>query len=1171
MNPSLSDHVHETLLRAWVLGTLPDEVVLKAQRHVQTCPTCAALVRRWFEEPTVEDGALCVDPAPGELTREQSRSQPSAAHPLLQPQRVFGGDSPAFGQKTCEQQSHPAAHSPGELPMIAEYELLAELGHGGMGVVYKALHRPLNRIVALKMLLAGRWATPRMLNRFLFEARTAAAIKHPYIVPIYAFGYWQGLPYYTMPYIKGRALHALLAEGPLEVKTAARLVCELAQAMACAHQMGIVHRDLKPHNVIIDTEGHPHILDFGLAKWTAEENPLTHSGEIVGTPNYMAPEQVRGETRLIGPPTDVYALGAILYALLTGRPPLQAAHVVETLRLVENQDPAPPRVLNPTIPWDLEKVCLKALQKSPERRYATAAEIGDDLQRFLEGRPVLARAIGYHERVFKWCRRHVAETALLGTLLLVTIVGLSWLLYYDYSLALSQLRAQHYEHKSMQLAEQRQRAEDAANMQLQYSLLHAAQREVAHGALGWPSRTQALIEQAAEAAPLTREVSSWRSVLAASLQGTEFRTAAQFLPGYDSGTVAFHPQHPWLAVGKRRAEVYENPFRLSIHLLEYPSGKKLRTWMIPTQASEYFSRGKPDLIRQLRWCPQGRWLVAITRFANAWLIDSTNPQPSEQLLPLGYHHRVCLQFAPDGQTLYTAAYDPQDQGVVKRWQLGSSATLLVSQPVQKPMALAFGQDSSQLLVLSSEMLLVLKADTLELQQRLPHHSADHFSAAPTGDILLFSSPFGLLWGDTQGGLIRGPLQPHLRAPFHSGMVSSLLWSPTGEMFLHQAYGGNSIHIWDAASGQVLAEWPHQDMTGDAAFDATGHYVAISDNRQVQLLEIVRSPEHTVAAVQLDPVLASTLSPTGTELITIAHDHSNSGQSACIRAWDVTHTSCRPIIRLQYAGLGKYHLEQAAGAYHPQGDYYVVTAVFDATVACYRSGNHECLWGQKFTSPRDVTFTTDGAQLWLADDTDIYATTDIERPVWRRWSNPWAKLNGTGLIYAMAAGRHRVLAGDREGKILLFSTELPPVTNSLSPLWVKVLLPRDTVTALALAADEQHAYAAGLSGDLVRIRLSDAATQRVVAAHREGINQLLMLSDDVLISGSQDHTVRFWRWPPQAEKPELLFEMIQKAPVTRLTLSAQKNKLGIVAAQEHGVHLWDLDALFRRFESLGLMW
>ena len=272
------------------------------------------------------------------------------------------------------------------------YQFEAELGRGGMGVVCRARQLSLGRTVALKQMLLGSQASAADRTRFRTEAEAAAKLEHPNIVPVYEVGLHDGQPYFTMKLVEGETLSERLAGGPLPPRAAVRILAEVARAVQYAHQQGILHRDLKPSNILLDADDHPFVMDFGLAKRLETDSGLTRTGAIIGTPNYMAPEQAAGQRGTLGPASDVYALGSILYHLLTGRPPFQAATAVDTVMMLLEQDPLPPRQLNRKLDRSLELITLKCLQKPADLRYASAAALADDLEAYLAGEPVAARS-----------------------------------------------------------------------------------------------------------------------------------------------------------------------------------------------------------------------------------------------------------------------------------------------------------------------------------------------------------------------------------------------------------------------------------------------------------------------------------------------------------------------------------------------------------------------------------------------------------------------------------------------------------------------------------------------------------------------------------------------------------------------------------------------------------
>jgi tetratricopeptide (TPR) repeat protein len=406
-------------------------------RHLKACPACSTL----FDTLQGTDGRA----AAGHDGKADAAAELSAAPTVVSlfPRSVASVDAvPATLQHAGRPltQTGTGAATPGDgaaagapLPAVPGYELRAVLGKGGMGVVYRAEQVALKRTVALKMVLAGGHADAEALARFRGEAEAVARLRHPNIVQIYEIGEHNGLPFFSLEYVSGGSLHQYLDGTPLPARAAAALIETAARAIHHAHERDIVHRDLKPANILLDRPpgagradlGTPKIADFGLAKRLDDANLRTASGAVLGTPSYMAPEQAAGRTAATGPLSDVYALGAILYELLTGRPPFKGAMPTDTLLQVVSQEPVPPRRLNAQVPRDLETICLKALEKQPGRRYASAQELADDLGRFARGEPIRARPVGGFEQGWRWCRRNPAVALLSAAALLLLVGGLA--------------------------------------------------------------------------------------------------------------------------------------------------------------------------------------------------------------------------------------------------------------------------------------------------------------------------------------------------------------------------------------------------------------------------------------------------------------------------------------------------------------------------------------------------------------------------------------------------------------------------------------------------------------------------------------------------------------------------------------------------------------------------
>jgi serine/threonine protein kinase len=311
---------------------------------------------------------------------------------------------------------------------FGDYELLEQIGRGGQGIVFRARQKSLNRIVALKVIGLGRWATEAHLKRFRLEAEAAARLEHPGIVPIHEVGERDGSCYFSMKFVEGGQLDEVTKREPMPIRRAVELIAKVARTVDYAHEHGILHRDIKPGNILLDANGEPHLTDFGLARLVESESSVTHTLEVLGTPSYMAPEQAVGNNAAVSRATDVYGLGAVLYQLLTGHPPFAGGTTWETIKLLLDAEPRQPRLLNPKIDRDLNTICLKCLEKDPQRRYSSALALAEDLERWLKHEPIRARHTGVFARGSKWVRRNPAR-ALAAASLVTLAAAASWILW----------------------------------------------------------------------------------------------------------------------------------------------------------------------------------------------------------------------------------------------------------------------------------------------------------------------------------------------------------------------------------------------------------------------------------------------------------------------------------------------------------------------------------------------------------------------------------------------------------------------------------------------------------------------------------------------------------------------------------------------------------------------
>lgn len=421
----MQEHPSRQILERLLAETLSDTDRTDVESHLENCSQCQTTLHELTVEDAGGDSSVSLKSPSGSIPAPINAESEEFFRRL---KRI-----PAPGESLAADRSNGGQSEHANQIQIEGYEIIEEVGRGAFGVVYRARDRKLNRLIALKLIHAGPRLPPEARQRFMAEAMTIARLKHPNIIQIYAVGEHAGCPFLSLELVDGGNLAVWMNGKPQPVLDCIRIVSSLAQAIDYAHRNGVVHRDLKPANVLFiavaDEAGKREIkiTDFGIAKVLPEpgitQAGMTQTNEILGTPAYMAPEQANGKASQIGPATDVYSIGAIFYELLTGRPPFQGANTLDTLMQALWQDPVPVRLLVPRVPRDVETICLKCLQKDPQRRYLTAAALADDLRRFEKGEPIMARPVGIAERAMKWIRRHpaivVSVTAAMLTVLIL--------------------------------------------------------------------------------------------------------------------------------------------------------------------------------------------------------------------------------------------------------------------------------------------------------------------------------------------------------------------------------------------------------------------------------------------------------------------------------------------------------------------------------------------------------------------------------------------------------------------------------------------------------------------------------------------------------------------------------------------------------------------------------
>jgi serine/threonine protein kinase/WD40 repeat protein len=762
-------------------------------------------------------------------------SGPNAPRPAA---AVRGGDEPTVElEGNLDETIAPGEHLAVQerLPFhggkrFGDYEIIEEIAHGGMGVVYRARQTKLNRIVALKMILAGRLASPSDIQRFYAEAEAAAQLEHPGIVPIHEVGQYHGQHFFSMGFVDGQSLADRLQSGPLVPHEAARLVQLIATAIAFAHEHGVIHRDLKPANVLLDKSGMPKVSDFGLAKKLESSSGLTYTGAVLGTPSYMPPEQASGATELVGPPADVYSLGAILYSLLTGRPPFQAASVVDTLLQVLGNEPVAPRHLNPKIPRDVEIICLKCLQKTIANRYHSARELADDLGRFLDGRPIQARPVGRPERIWRWSKKNPAVAALgLMSSLALFLSLLGWQLWQT-----SHARKIQAE-QAETLATSRQRY---ADLQKYYAQLSQAREAIARGQPGWTWRATDALTEAARQKPPQESFVELRSLAAHCLGSPDLRRSQVLETGWPCSNIAFSPNSQYVAA----TQVKGQPFcQVKIFNLNDRTLKHTLTRMtVSDNVTRLFALGTNGKFqagfRGVTFHPNGDELAVGGRFGELylWNLKAPNepprvitafPSPAGKAIPID-----CIKFTSEGSRLLAAS----SSGEVRWWDASASYALLgslgetasgieLSPDSKSPLGYGFGA-SRRFQLEAGEV----STDTLPATSGRPSFFPDgRLIASPASDKLqILDTRQGQIWHE-----FRDADNPDVT---YEGLAFPAL--PAGVV----AVSGSDarVKLFDMSSGKsIVAEATASPPSAAAEISPNHRWIAIAGDTGVQLLEI----------------------------------------------------------------------------------------------------------------------------------------------------------------------------------------------------------------------------------------------------------------------------------------------------------------------------------------------
>ncbi|HVK08052.1 MAG TPA: protein kinase, partial [Gemmataceae bacterium] len=1010
------------------------------------------------------------------------------------------------------------------------------------------------------------------------------------------FGQHDGRPYLAMEYLPGGTLAERLKAGRLPPRDAADVVAGVARGVAAAHAQGIVHRDLKPGNVLFDAAGTPKVADFGLAKRGGGSN-LTHTNAVLGTPAYMAPEQIEEGAKLAGPAADVWALGVILYEAATGARPFDTGDNLATLRKVVEDDPVPPRTLVPAIPRDLETICLKCLAKKPADRYRSAADLAADLDLFLSGRPITARPSGILERGWQRCSRHPALSTAIAILLVVGLVVPPVLWSYQLKFDALQLareteEARRRSEETARLAE----TEKTAATQEYVVRLNRAHRLIADGRPGWTWAAAADLTSAARANSPARDPVELRSAIAECEAGVDLREAGVVGPVTpETGAVlAVSPDGRWLAVADRRAgatwlatrvRLYDPATRALVHDLTFPSG------LVPGRSRV---SNLADGARAVAFSRDGRWLFVGARSGRVHRWDTAAPAAGVKTWDAANAEVTGFAFHPDGATVAVLHRTGEitlravsGDGRPLRTRGGSAdgptarGLAFVGQPTVRPGTPPAKTDPAAGLVADhGSQTGVLHPDTLAPLPS-PFTTWRGRDEPPPGlGGLTYHGPTRSLYGYSGGAVYRiDPLSwsqtQEFRAPRGQADVERFAVSPDGRLLAAVTSSGH-LCVWATLDGRPAVTVP-LSRAYDVAFAADGRSVFVVADRGVVAFEVGGRAGYAVVLADGRPVRGFAIGGAADGLTfvtapdtTVRMDWSEDKPAASGRMVEAE------LVTTDAAGHRRLSLtmppvpsvrDACLVAVRPKGEGEVLS-LRDTALGLAEPPARGVRPIRRDSPDTDVTalaYDPDGTAFWAGEgDSVVLRAADDGRPL-ARWTNPLNATSGRGQVYALAAGSSGAVVGCRDGQVVY----LQRVTAAVGKVWRG---PGGPVTAIAVTPDERLVLVGTQSGQLTAYRLPTGDTVATRTDHEDQVHAIAVSPDGRLAaSAGRDRRVVLWALTGDRVDRLMTLNTAGANDPRQLAFGPDGHHLFVWHEGEFGIRIWQIDRLRDRFQATDLNW